>query len=210
MTAAPIDWHEAWAQGQTPWDLLAPSPPLLRLLEGGALARLAIPTGARVALPGCGRGHDLRAFARHGFVATGFDVVPAAVEEARALLALNQVDAEVLCRDVLGLLPEFASAFDLVYDYTCYCALPLHLRDAYGAVVAGLLRPGGVCLHLAYPMRADVAGAPGRQPFLVTEADVRRSFGPHLQLVEQFAPEASVPRRAGAERWFVWRKGPGS
>ena len=205
MVSAPIDWHEAWAGGQTPWDLRAPTPPLEALLRGGA-TRFGVRPGARVAVPGCGRGHDLRVFVAHECAVTGFDVVPAAVEEARALLALNRVDAEVLCRDVLGLLPEFAAAFDVVYDYTCYCALPVHLREAYGEVVAGLLRPGGVFLHLAFPMRADVAGSPGRPPYLIAPADVRRSFAPHLELLAELPAEDSMGRRAGAETWFAWHQ----
>jgi hypothetical protein len=205
MAGTPIDWHEAWAAGLTPWDLRASTPPLAALLERGA-AQVGVRPGARVAVPGCGRGHDLRVFAAHGCAVTGFDLVPAAVDEARALLAFNRVTADVHCRDVLGLLPEFEATFDVVYDYTCYCALPLHLRDAYGRVAAGLLRPGGVCLHLTFPTRADVAGPAGRPPYVITPDDVRRSFGPHLELRTELPAEGSVGRRAGAEAWFVWQK----
>ena len=40
---------------------------------------------ARIAVPGCGRGHDLRAFAARGHRVVGFDLVSEAVAEARAL-----------------------------------------------------------------------------------------------------------------------------
>lgn len=205
MEPAPLDWSQAYAKDETPWDLRAPSPPLLALLERGLCQELQLGAGARVAVPGCGRGHDLRVFSKHGADVTGFDIVPAACEEARALLRLNQSPGRVECRDVFGLSPEYDGHFDLVYDYTCFCALQPHLRPAYVKVMRAILRPGGYFLHLSYPMRAELAGPPGKPPFLIEDAALQRCFGPHFELASTRAAERSVPRRAGAELWYLWR-----
>ncbi|HLU39725.1 MAG TPA: methyltransferase domain-containing protein [Planctomycetota bacterium] len=206
MDAVPLDWQRAYREGVTPWDLRGPTPALLALLHGPVLVEAGVRSGARVAVPGCGRGHDVRVFAQRGFDVTGFDIVPDAVEEARALLSLNRVRARVLCRDVLGLLPEFEGSFDLVYDYTCYCALRPYLRSSYARVLAGLLRPNGLVLHLAFPMRADAAGKDGRPPYLITVTDLHESFDACFALERELPAEDSVPERRGAERWYLWRK----
>ena len=205
MTEAARDWDHLYAQGDTGWDLREVTPALQTLLGSGFLARLPLTAGCRVAVPGCGLGHDLRAFAQHGCQVTGFDISPLACAQARTLLALNGVAAAVVCRDLFGLLPEFAGCFDLVYDYTCFCAIPRHLRAAYGRIVHGLLVPRGHLLVLAYPMLPERAGQ-GGPPYLVTEPDLHLAFDAGFTLVESFAPQDSVPRRAAAERWYRWQR----
>lgn len=205
-----MDWLRAYADHETPWDLRQITPPLAALLASGRVAELGVPPGSRVALPGCGRGHDVRAWARAGYRATGFDIVPDAIDEARALLRLNladdeEIDAEVLCRDVLGLGAEFGAAFDLVYDYTCFCAVPPHLRPTYGREIAAIVRPGGLWLGLAYPMDPGLAGADG-PPHLVRGDDLEAALGDGFAAVAEFPAERSVIRRIGAERWFVRRR----
>ncbi|MEZ5962318.1 MAG: methyltransferase domain-containing protein [Planctomycetota bacterium] len=206
MDSAPLDWQQAYVAGTTPWDLRRATPPLADLLASPLLASVGLGAGARVAVPGCGRGHDVREFGRHGFDVTGFDLAPSAVDEARRLLELNRARARVLCRDVFGLLPEFSATFQLAYDYTFYCALRPPLRPAYARTLAGILAPGGMLLHLTFPMRSDLAGKDGRPPFLVTAQDLRTSFEPLFDLVRELPASGSVPERVGAEHWYLWRK----
>ncbi len=210
-TFLPMDWARRYADQSTPWDLRRITPPLAALLESGRLDALGHGAGGHVAVPGCGRGHDLRAFAGAGYRVTGFDIVPSVVAEARALLELNrtnvdEVRAEVHCRDILGIGAEFAARFDVVYDYTCFCALPPHLRTAYGREVGALLRSGGIWLGLAFPLDPARTGQDG-PPHLILPEHLEASFGPAgLQAEVDFPAEGSVLARAGAERWFVRRR----
>ena len=205
MPFAAKDWEHCYREHDTGWDLRGMTPPLQALLASGFLATLGLPQRPRVLVPGCGRGHDLRAFAAAGCEVTGVDLVPTACAEARELLALNRVEATVLCRDLFGLLPELAGRFDLVYEYTCFCAIPPYLRSAYARTIGGVLKPAGAWLALVYPMLPERAGKDG-PPFLVTEADVRTTVGAVLTIETDFAPQVSVERRHGAERWFVARQ----
>src|SRR5438067_7963589 len=91
-------WESRWRAGETGWDLGAASPPLEALLEGPAA-----PTPGRLAVVGCGRGHDAMPFARRGFEVVGFDFAPTAIEAARALAAEQGVEARF----------EIADFFDL-------------------------------------------------------------------------------------------------
>ncbi len=203
-----MDWQQRYDVGDTPWDLRGITPPLAALLAGGALRALGLPDSADVAVPGCGRGHDLRAFVAHGHRVIGFDIAPGVVDEARRLLAFNRVEgAQVLCRDILGIGPEFERRFDLVYDYTCFCALPTHLRERHAHETATILRDGGLYLALAYPLR-KFGGRPegAGPPFVVTREDLLRAFGVEFALVAEFEAQDSVPQRAGLERWFVFRR----
>ena len=204
MDPVDLDWGQAYEEGVTPWDLRGATQPLRVLAAEGLFSRLGLPQTPRVALPGCGRGHDLKVFAELGMEVTGFDVTEAAVTEARRLLSLNRVSADVRCRDVLGLVPEFEGAFDLVYDYTFFCALKPQLRAAYARTLGAILRPEALLLILAFPMmpRRDPLQGP---PFRVLETDLVRIFTPGFRLVENFEAKGSPARRAGYERWYLWR-----
>lgn len=207
-TEGSMDWQQAYAAGETPWDLRAITPPLRALLASGVLTQLGMPASARVLVPGCGRGHDLRAWATAGHRVTGIDITPEVVAEARALLAWNRAPhVAVLCRDLLGIGGEFEGGFDVAYDYTCFCALPPHLRASYAREMAAVLEPGGLWVGLVFPMRPhprpDGAAGP---PYLVRVEDLRAAFVDRFEPVVDLDAEFSVPQRAGKERWYVWRR----
>jgi SAM-dependent methyltransferase len=66
-------WTTVWDSEERPrFDASASSPALLRLLEEDQTVRKALSagSGARVLVPGCGRGYDLAAFARAAVAAT--------------------------------------------------------------------------------------------------------------------------------------------
>src|SRR5579859_2043797 len=71
------DWENRYQTGDMPWEKGAPSPGLVDFLS----AHPDLPKGT-VCVPGCGTGHDVRAWARAGFDATGYDIAPSAVRLA--------------------------------------------------------------------------------------------------------------------------------
>src|SRR5512144_2380362 len=97
------------------------------------------PPRGRVAVPGCGRGHDARFLARHGYAVTGFDFAPAAVRAARTLARLEGAELTVEQRDVFGLAADYPHAFDGVWEYTCYCAIDPQRRDDYVRAMADII-----------------------------------------------------------------------
>src|ERR1017187_7550104 len=68
------DWEARYQSGDMPWEKGAPSPGLVDFLA-------AHPDLARgtVCVPGCGTGHDVRAWAKAGFQTFGYDFPPSAV-----------------------------------------------------------------------------------------------------------------------------------
>ncbi len=149
--SAPGFWEQLYADGGDGWELGGPAPPLLAWLDSGA--RLPAPAGepARVAVPGCGRGHDARLLAQRGYRAWGFDFAVAAVSAARASAA--GLDVTYAQRDVFALGPEYRGYFDAVWEYTCYCAIDPARRGEYARVLGEIVRPGGTLLACFFPLR---------------------------------------------------------
>src|SRR5262249_60821369 len=174
------------ARGGDGWDLRQPAPPLVEFME-----RTPLPPG-RVAVPGCGRGHDVRFLARQGFVAVGFDFSPTAIAEARALGKTDNVAAEFVERDLFTLAGDYGHAFDGVWEYTCFCAIDPGRRPEYVRAMRAILKPGGWLLACFFPMPRRGACP----PFPVSELEVGRRFAPGFR-IERAYPPRSVCRTLG-------------
>ena len=85
--STPEFWTDLYARGGDGWELRQPAPALVEFVERTP------PAPGRIAVPGCGRGHDVRYLARHGHAAVGFDFSPAAIAAARALADADGVPA---------------------------------------------------------------------------------------------------------------------
>jgi SAM-dependent methyltransferase len=197
--STPAFWQGLYRAGQDGWELGGPSPALAAWLEAGG----AFPAGearrpARVAVPGCGRGHDARLLARLGYRVWGVDFAPAAIAEAAALAQAEALPLELELRDVFTLHRDRAAFFDGVWEYTCFCAIDPARREEYVAALHAALRPGGLLLACFYPLR-DGGDGP---PFPVARDEIERLLAAGFDVRAAGPPARSVERRQGLE-WLV-------
>ena len=185
-------WEERYARREDGWDLGQPSPPLVDFIAATP------PPRGRVAVPGCGRGHDARFLARHGYEVTGFDFSTAAVTAGEQLAQAENVHVTFEQRDIFTLSPAATDAFDGAWEYTCYCAIDPRRRDEYVDVLARIIRPGGWLLACFFPLRTDAPGP----PFPVSQPEITRRLARHFRIDQAFAPHRSAPGREGRE-WVV-------
>lgn len=185
-------WEDAYARGADAWELGRPAPPLVDFIE------TTPPPRGRVAVPGCGRGHDARFLARHGYDVTAFDFSPAAVAVAEKLARDEGADVTFVQRDIFGLAGDYTHAFDGVWEYTCYCAIDPRRRDEYVRALATIVKPGGWLLACFFPLRTVAAGP----PFPVARAEITRRLARRFRIARAFAPVRSARARQGRE-WVV-------
>jgi len=190
--STPEFWETTYAEHRDGWELGGPHPSLVHVLD------TTPPPRGRVAVPGCGRGHDVRWLARRGYDAVGIDFSSAALDAARGLARLEGVDVTFEQRDLFTLGGDHTNAFDGLWEYTCFCAIDPRRRREYVDVVATILKPGGWLLACFFPIRPGRAGP----PFPVTKAELRRLLAPRFRIEWAAPPPRPVPRRAGQE-WMV-------
>jgi SAM-dependent methyltransferase len=191
----PDFWGEIYQAGRAGWDLGGPTPALHRLLESGE-----IPPGRLIVL-GAGRGHDARDFARHGFKVTAVDFAAEAVAAMHGL-ADPEAPMNILQADIFALPPKFNHAFDVVLEYTCFCAINPDRREEYADVVARLIKPGGTYAALLFPLDQHKGGP----PFSVSVEETLAMFRKRkFRLKRREVPEDSVWQRHGLEELLVFR-----
>src|SRR4051812_6611581 len=113
---ADTDWETHYLKNDMPWEKGEPSPGLVDFLA----AHPALERG-KVAVPGCGTGHDVRAWTRAGFEASGFDIAPSAIQLSRQKTSEAGLIATFEQRNFLS--EEPPERFDWLFEHTLFCAI---------------------------------------------------------------------------------------
>lgn len=148
------------------WDRTLPPPALVELIEGPS----RLPPRRALDL-GCGTGTETIYLARHGWDATGVDLVPRALAIARRRAARAGVSPRFLTGDTTRLRESGVGAdYDLLVDYGCYHTLPADRRDAYADGVSEAAARNATFLLLGFanprfPMQAGISADEVRERF---------------------------------------------
>jgi SAM-dependent methyltransferase len=188
-----FDWETRYLTGDMPWEKGEASPGLVDFLA----AHPDLPR-ASVAVPGCGTGHDVRAWASAGFAAWGFDLAPSAIRVSIERTKAAGLAAQFSLSDFLADPPP--QTFDWLFEHTLYCAIDPGRRDDYIQSVLRWLKPEGQFLAAHYMIR-DTEGP----PFGTTQQELFERFSPHFDLVQGWVPR-SYPNRTGLELMLWWRR----
>lgn len=189
------DWEARYQTQDMPWEKGEPSPGLVDFLA----THSQLERGT-VLVPGCGTGHDARAWAAAGFTVTGYDLAPSAIKLSREKTAAAGLKAEFVQGDFLSDKP--ARQFDWIFEHTLFCAIDPQRRDDYARAVLRWLKPGGQYLAVNYLLKEGDGDEP---PFKTTRAELWERFSPGFVLREEWVPR-SWPKRKGLELMLWWQK----
>lgn len=204
-----VTWESFWQQGIGKGD---------QFDTGTALPELVtqlpnLPRGARALVPGCGRGYDVELLSKSGRYDTviGLDLSETAVAAANAYLAECGLDGDAsVVQGNFFESDQFLLPFDLVYDYSFLCALPLELRALWAKRMRELIKVGGRLVTVMYPM-----GKPkedGGPPYGVSVEDYKELLEGEGGFVARDGPrrlkdEQSHDFRGGGRTyWCVWER----
>lgn len=156
-----------------PWDLGEVSPAIRELFDQHGPAK-----GARVLVPGSGKGHDAIWLARAGYEVVAVDFISKAIDHARTMAKDARAHMELVQANVLELPQEWDETFDAVAEHTCYAAIDPTDLDSYIGQLYRVLKPGGRVLGVWF----DLENFPGREdpmdgpPFPSTRAQIQERF----------------------------------
>jgi cyclopropane fatty-acyl-phospholipid synthase-like methyltransferase len=158
-------WDASYtADAPAPWDIGRPQPTFARLADAGLL------TG-RVLDSGCGTGEQALLAASRGADATGVDLSPAAIEQARAKAASRGLQVRFEVGDALDLGGLGLSA-DVIIDSGIFHVFSDEDRPRYVASLASVLRPGGTVYLMCFSDRQPGDWGPRR----IRQDELRAAF----------------------------------
>jgi len=191
-----MDWDEKYQKGEVFWDKGAPAPAMKQYLERH-------PARGRALVPGCGRGHEVALAVEHGLDATGLDIAPTAVAEARA--KYPNLTERFVTGNLFDPPKSMRGAFDVVLEHTCMSALPPAMRADYRRGIDLTLRPGGLLIGVWYINPALDPGEEG-PPYPFPVPDLTALFATGYKIVDDYVPDVAFPGREGRERVRVLQR----
>jgi len=188
----PVQEFQRCYEGVPPWDIGRPQAEVVRLVENGHI-------GHRVLDVGCGTGDNAIYLALRGHDVLGIDVIPAAIERAKARAADRQASPQFEIQDALAI-SVLGKSFDTVIDSGVYHVFSDADRKIYERGLRAVLRPNGSCHVLCFSEKETREGGPRR----VTQKELRETFAEGWQI------EAITPARYevalfpdGARAWLA-------
>lgn len=189
-------WEKRYQEGETPWDLGFPAPPLINLL-----ASIQAPKVGRTAVLGCGTGQDAILFATAGFDVVGFDIAPSAIKRAKFIAKTRELNIQFFNRNIFELEAEFFNSFDYVLEHTFFCTLDIPVRPQYVQIVKRLLCQNGQLIALFYTNFSRV----NKPPFGIKPKELLTLFTPHFDVRVLKATTDSIPQRKGKEHLGIFQ-----
>jgi SAM-dependent methyltransferase len=160
------------------------------------LPQIKIPR-SRILVLGCGSGHDAAFFAKAGHMVTGVDLSSYAIAEAQKNYGEIK-DLRFVQGDVFSPPQNWRGQFDIVFEHTCYCAIPPERRTELVRIWRQLLVERGNLLGVFFAR--DKQKGP---PWGGTEWEIRRRLMNHFEFRYWTRWPKSLPKRQGYEL-VVW------
>lgn len=193
-----VDWQSRYEAQDTPWDKGVAHPMVSHWID-------CVEMDGAIIVPGCGRGWDLRAWAEAypDREVIGIDLAPLAVLSARANCA-DLANVEIIEADFFALSQWYRNQnVALIWEHTCFCAIPPALRDIYVATVSQLLPSGASLIGAFFTDMDDEGQGP---PWNATLNEIEQRFSPHFVIDFPDAKHRTYLGREGEERSIVMRR----
>lgn len=185
-------WNSRYESDQTPWDFGGVPADLQAFLK----RKKKQLQGARVLVPGCGSGYEVKAFAEAGADVIGLDIAPAGVKRAKEIVG-EQYAGRIVHGNFFTH-PFEPASFDIIYERTFLCAIPPHAREKYRDRMAELLKRSGLLVGYFFYKKTDPRDGP---PYGLAWGEGDALFAHHFLLLKDDPVSDSLPLFAGRERW---------
>ena len=155
---------EAAYQGEPPWDIGAPQPEVVRLVEEEAFRGSVLDVG-------CGTGENALLLAAHGLAVTGLAASPTALARARPKAAARGLEVTFVLGDALDL-AALGQRFETVLDCGLFHVFDDLDRGRYARSLGDAVGSGGQVQLLCFSDEEP----PGPGPRRVSEWELKSTF----------------------------------
>lgn len=194
----PEFWQEKYIANNIPWDTKTTTPALINSIDHSESKKIAI--------LGCGYSKDSIFLAKksHSVYAIDFAIKPIEylnnIKKREALDTLFPVHL-----DIFNLSSKYIRFFDIVIEYTCFCAIEPQRRSEYVKLVSKILNDNGQFIALFFPTTKKENQVKG-PPFYVDLDETLLMFKNNFNIIKiNKSPDSIKPRR-GYETLAIMNK----
>ena len=192
----PEFWEKCYQSGDMGWDLGSPTPIFDHWIKSQAYP-------LSICVLGAGNGWDALNFAEKGHIITAVDFAESAIENMNVFMKKRGVHINIIHSDIFDLGKLFSHNFDIVLEYTCFCAIDPAKRMDYIRMTHEILKPYGKLVGLLFPIDKDLNDdGPPYGVDLDTTIDL---FSQYFTLDTKEISNLSVKSRYGREIFVIFK-----
>ena len=194
----PDFWQERYINDNIPWHTKTITPALINSVDHSVSKKIAI--------LGCGYSKDsiFLANKKHSVFSVDFASKPieylTGIKNKYNIDNLNPIECDIF--NLPNLYPNF---FDIVLEYTCFCAIMPSKRLEYVELVSKILNKNGQFISLFFPIKEREADKDG-PPFYVNLEDTLPMFENNFNIIKIDKNVDSIKPRKGFEALVIMSK----
>ena len=196
-SSMPEYWEKSYQSGDMGWDLGGPTPIFDDWIQYQA-------DSLSICILGAGNGWDAINFAEKGHNVTAVDFAESAIDNMHTSAQSKGVQINIVHSDIFDLCKLFNHTFDIVLEYTCFCAIDPARRMDYVRMTNQILKPDGKLVALLFPIDKDIND--DGPPFAVDLDSTISLFLKYFILDTKEIPSLSIERRNGREVFVIFKK----
>ena len=193
----PEYWEKSYQSGEMGWDLGGPTPIFNDWIQSQT-------DSLSICILGAGNGWDAINFAEKGHNVTAVDFAESAIDNMRRSAQNKGVQINLIHSDIFDLCKLFNHNFDIVLEYTCFCAIDPARRIDYVRMTNQILKPDGKLVALLFPIDKDIND--DGPPFAVDLDSTISLFSKYFIVDTKEIPSLSIERRKGREVFVIFKK----
>ena len=195
-SSMPEYWENFYKSGDMGWDLGEPTP-----IFDNWIASETDPLS--ICIFGAGNGWDAISFAEKGHNVTAVDFAESAIKNMDAYAQKRGVQINLIHSDLFDLDKLFTHTFDVVLEYTCFCAIDPERRLDYVRITKQILRTNGKLVGIFFPIDKDLND--GGPPFGVDIDSTISLFSKYFTIDTKEIPNLSIKRRNDREVFIIFK-----
>jgi len=194
----PDFWQDKYELDDTPWDTGTTTPEIIKSINHSI--------NKKICILGCGYSKDAIYLSEKGHKVFAVDFASSPIDYLYKLKKENHINNLFPVKEnIFNLSLKYSNFFDIVIEYTCFCAIPKNKRKNYIDVVSSILYKKAVCLALFFPTKKPTKESSG-PPFHVNIDTVLPMFEEKFKIINFNPNPDSIKPRIGNEVFVEMQK----
>ena len=192
----PEYWDKKYLLNESKWDIGEPTPIFVDWFQKNKQIK-------KILIPGSGKGHDAFFLASLGHDVYALDFSKEAVNSMIENVKKKNIDINILNKDIFDM-EKYHGYFDIILEYTFFCAIPPSSRIKYIKTAFNLLKDNGTFIGILLPLSKSIDE--GGPPFGINLPVTLDMFSKYFKIIDCYESPLSIKPRSGNEKFIYMKK----
>ena len=138
-------WNQLYIDKNTGWDIGRSTPIFVNWSK-------TLNSKLKILIPGCGNCYDGIYLSKQNHNVYALDFSENVIDEIIKKSNEEKVSLKAICDDYFLFNQSYNNKFDILLEYTFFCAIPINMRELYVEKAFNVLKPGGQLVAIFIPI----------------------------------------------------------